>query len=755
MGVFTLLRFLKSAGALNTHPFLLGCPRFSVCLSLIDYQASQGYVIRNSISPPWHASWRSQPQYRRTPFSQRITLIVSGSHQRCSMAKPTQRPVTQSAGRKPLSKHAGSKRKSMGEGPPVDADTKAIKILLSRKKKAAAPKIAEAAASITPEVFRTKKGEGRAKTQEAISLWEELRRQNTPKETRQQLVGQILNLIKGHMINVAASPTASRIIQSCVKHGSDANRAAIVTEIQPQVVELAMNPYANKLVSKLLANGTKEAADGLVRAFKGKIPLLLRHPCGKNVVDDAYNAATSEQKSAMAAEFYGKQFTLFQGQAPQSLAAVLEKSDAVQKRQIIQELARQLSPIMEKGILDPVLSHRLIAEYLAAAPVSSVEDAIQTLAGENLLRMMHTHEGAAAASMVIAYGSAKDRKAAVKAMSPHVKTMATDQYAHLVLITALSRVDDTALLRKHIVTELQACLGELLGNAAARRILLHLVSPEASRRLLSPAQLAIIDPPQRFRTVSVPTASPANSKVITEKSEGSPVQQPTTSVPQQVPLGLSKKDAALRQKELLGSGKSSLVRTMLEAVCPAAAKLLGGKNSADLLTEIVRGGSNDVLREAEADGLTAVHDAVVGLAAESLPDSGENHVLQQYYSSRALRRLIIGNSERESEAGTGSAAGDDFVARLWAKAFDGRCSELIGTHADKVIAAFLECGCAPVKDAARSQVQKVLTEPVDSWLASISQTGNDGQPSLEGKLKPAASKGKTKKESRSAAGSQA
>jgi hypothetical protein len=48
------------------------------------------------------------------------------------MAKPTQRPVTQSAGRKPLSKHAGSKRKSMGEGPPVDADTKAIKILLSR-----------------------------------------------------------------------------------------------------------------------------------------------------------------------------------------------------------------------------------------------------------------------------------------------------------------------------------------------------------------------------------------------------------------------------------------------------------------------------------------------------------------------------------------------------------------------------------------------------------------------------------------------
>jgi pumilio homology domain family member 6 len=135
---------------------------------------------------------------------------------------------------------------------------------------------------------------------------------------------------------------------------------------------------------------------------------------------------------------------------------------------------------------------RLIAEYLTAAPTSAVEDAVQTLAGVNLLRMAHTHDGAAAACAVLAYGTAKDRKQAVKAMqgkpelivqqaaiaaehrstcgrmcygvcscvvvasSGHVKTMASDQWAHLVLITALTRVDDTALLRKHVVSDLQA-----------------------------------------------------------------------------------------------------------------------------------------------------------------------------------------------------------------------------------------------------------------------------------------------------------
>ena len=60
---------------------------------------------------------------------------------------------------------------------------------------------------------------------------------------------------------------------------------------------------------------------------------------------------------------------------------------------------------------------RLIAEYLEHAPPAAVEDAVETLAGPNLLRMVHTRHGAAAAVAVIAYGAPKDRKKAVKAFS--------------------------------------------------------------------------------------------------------------------------------------------------------------------------------------------------------------------------------------------------------------------------------------------------------------------------------------------------
>ena len=98
--------------------------------------------------------------------------------------------------------------------------------------------------------------------QEAIALWEELRQKDAGEERRHELVRQILALIKGHMANIAASPTASRIIQSCVKYGTAADRATILAEVQPQLVELAQNPYGHFLVSKLLARASRAEASG-------------------------------------------------------------------------------------------------------------------------------------------------------------------------------------------------------------------------------------------------------------------------------------------------------------------------------------------------------------------------------------------------------------------------------------------------------------------------------------------------------------
>ena len=104
-----------------------------------------------------------------------------------------------------------------------------------------------------------------------------------------------------------------------------------------------------------------------------------------------------------------------------------------------------------------MLPRRLVKDYLECSTGMTVEEAVETLSstGEAVLRMVHTHEGAAAACMVLGYGTPKDRKKVVRAMKGHVAKMAADEWGHVVLCMALGCVDDTALTGKIVVPELK------------------------------------------------------------------------------------------------------------------------------------------------------------------------------------------------------------------------------------------------------------------------------------------------------------
>ena len=199
-----------------------------------------------------------------------------------------------------------------------------------------------------------------------------------------------------------------------------------------------------------------------LKAFKGRAPELLRHPAGTHVLDDLYTAISAAQRNAIAAEFYGREYALFGGGtlnntegAPASLHDLLAVVDAPKRRSIIQYLAAAINSVIEKGLVDCQLAHRLIAEYLAASPASLVADAVESLSGEALLHMLHTHHGATASCMVLAYGTAKDRKKAIKALKGHIPAALQDEWGHLPIVTALTVVDDTAMLRKFIVADIQ------------------------------------------------------------------------------------------------------------------------------------------------------------------------------------------------------------------------------------------------------------------------------------------------------------
>ena len=98
--------------------------------------------------------------------------------------------------------------------------------------------------------------------QEATALWEKLRQSRTPKQTKQELVPKILELCGDRIPELAVSHTASRIIQSCVKYGSEEDRMVVHKHMVEGIVEISKSPYGRFVVSKLISTAQKEQLAG-------------------------------------------------------------------------------------------------------------------------------------------------------------------------------------------------------------------------------------------------------------------------------------------------------------------------------------------------------------------------------------------------------------------------------------------------------------------------------------------------------------
>ncbi|PNH12802.1 Pumilio 24 [Tetrabaena socialis] len=527
--------------------------------------------------------------------------------------------------------------------------------------------------------------------QDSVYLWEKLRPKETSEPERQELVSSILRKVSGKLLELSNHHTASRVIQFCVKYGGEGERRKVMEEVRANILELSKSKYGHFLVRKLVNTAKKEDVPGLVRHFRGHVAQLLRQPYAADVITDLYDVASTSDRNTLCSEFYGKEFVLFDGLSGEagrlhSLKQLMAGVAPAKQRAIIQHMSKSLMPIMEKALLHPPITHRLVKDYLDCATGMTVESAVETLSatGEAVLRMVHTHEGAAAACMVLAYGTPRDRKRVVRAMKGHVPVMAADEWGHAALCMALGCVDDTALTGK-VVAELKDLLPQGINQAHFVRVMMQLLAP-SSRRHFPPAIHEMLHPPQR--TVRGSTgksvtsidgeededaefeASAAaleaaddgddlfepkkgkdgsagkgkgkgkkqrqadvkgkGSKAAGEapggKTAGAGGEEEADGAPaEQAPgvervLGASKKDAKLRRQELLGSGPKSLSAALTAKVAENAVSLVRSANGCELVVEVARGGDQGLLYELQREGVESVHAALVADAARTAED---------------------------------------------------------------------------------------------------------------------------------------
>lgn len=206
-------------------------------------------------------------------------------------------------------------------------------------------------------------------------------------------------------------------------------------------------------------------------------------------------------------------------------------------------------------------------------------------------------------------------------------------------------------------------------------MILQLLCP-FSPRYFTPELVTIMKP----RTIEI-------SKRVEPENEG---EEATTLETQ---LGLSKKDELLRRQELLKDGLWKSISTVL---VESAADLLNKQFASDVVVEACIGGDGNVLEETfgSADAVNAVHDAVIGAI------SSDGEVLESYFGSRAIRRIVLASN------GTTTCGAHRFTERLYDEVIKGKAAKLKKTHAGKIIAALVVCGCGAVAKGVRAELKK-------------------------------------------------
>ncbi|KAK8939202.1 hypothetical protein KSP39_PZI011214 [Platanthera zijinensis] len=643
--------------------------------------------------------------------------------------------------------------KQSNSRPPLKSSNKAAPV---PKKEPKTPREHRLAAKEIVEARKRKRRPNYNLEKELVSLWEKMRCHNIEKEERLKLVSEALWMMSKKFLEVASSHVTARVLQTCVKYGSQEERNVVYEELQPHFLTLSQKKYAVHLVKKLLDTASKKQLEGFFSSLHGHVSSLVRHTVGSAVVEHAYHLANGSQRQRLLMEMYSSELQLFKDLTltnTGSLEDIICKLK-LQKSLVVQHMTSIILPLLEKGIVDYSIVHATLVEYLTIADKFYAAEVIQQLipllsqqsvTDESLhasskqknkrrkkqiplVSMMHTRDGLKLGILCIKHGTAKDRKKIVKGIKDHVRKLALDQYGSLLLSCILSVIDDTKLVSKIIIRQLQTMLSELVFDKSGRRPLLQLLHPQC-HRYFTPDDLACLN-------ASVPSlCTQEKEKVVSEDSPGNPLEGVAEDGPGKLLEGIleavpeelletdtdaimnhnsehvdstktiqsavcGKKEAIVRRNELLVD--NGLAETLIGTCIDTAGELLRSNLGKEVIFEVAVGGADGILNPLE-DRLSDLHKAIASLAALPKADeSGGDHVLENFHSSRTIRKLVL-----DSPA---------FAETLWKMALEGKSEIWAQGHSCKVVSAFLESPEARVKNLAERELQPL----VDSGVLKLS-----------------------------------
>ncbi|KYN10708.1 PREDICTED: pumilio homolog 3 [Trachymyrmex cornetzi] len=309
----------------------------------------------------------------------------------------------------------------------------------------------------------------------AKQINEKLRRSDCKSVDRVTLTQTLHNMLKNHYNKVIFTHDMSRVVQCMIKNCEAHVLQAISQEIKPFIVEMLQSKYAKNCVKAILKHGSQEIRRGIISGFYGNIVKLMSHSVSASFVELTYSTwCTSLEKIHFKQEFYGDMYKLEKDKEVKSLSDVF-KTATDMKLATLSAVKANLIRILNKGFVNSTLLQTILWEFLCVCSVEDRSELIVMLRSY-IITLSQTKMGAKVAMQCIWHSTSKDRKIIMKALKGNVKAICISKYGHVTLLALFDSVDDTVLVQKIILSELQEDLVNIALNEYGKHVILYLVA---------------------------------------------------------------------------------------------------------------------------------------------------------------------------------------------------------------------------------------------------------------------------------------
>jgi pumilio family protein 6 len=301
---------------------------------------------------------------------------------------------------------------------------------------------------------------------------------------REAAVTKVLGLLKPKFDEVARTPTISRVIQSCIKFGTTAQRTQILLLFTPNFTQYCTDGFAHFAIEALIRHATKADYRSMFNLVLNVMNSLATHKCGIRVVNALYNhklSSTTEKHLLVLGIFKDSVAVMKSWKGYPMLEEIIEHEASHRKRILTSLFDVTDKLVSQKEAVDYPFVQRLLCILFARGGKEQVEELAASIKG-NLVAMAATREGARLASMAIGVLAPRSRKVVLQAVLENFEELTMGKYSPPFVARCFDLTYDPQMAQKFLVAPLVAKIGPVAGSPYGCRILLHMLTPEADRK---------------------------------------------------------------------------------------------------------------------------------------------------------------------------------------------------------------------------------------------------------------------------------